>query len=140
MGDQAEAVRAWREVCAKRQAIRDAKTLPARFAALCDYQGALACFVDGHWAQVAALFDIRPPVAVVPAAAANEPTLAPPTKRRTEAQIEALVASARAMLSQTPRPAKARVAAKLGISPGYLAHLLAVRGDQCHVSGKVGTP
>jgi hypothetical protein len=121
MADHATAVRAWREVCAKRQAVRDARTLPARFAALCDYQGALSSFVNGHWAQIDALFDYRP------LAAANDATAVPtaPPKRRTPMEIDALVKRAREMLSQEPRRAKARIAAELGVTAGYLSQLLA---------------
>jgi hypothetical protein len=54
--NQAEALIAWRAVCTLRQAMRDATTLPARFAALCAYQGALASFADAHWTQLDALF------------------------------------------------------------------------------------
>jgi hypothetical protein len=46
----------WATVRDKRQAIRDAQTLPTRFSALCDYQGELAAFVDQHWAQLEAAF------------------------------------------------------------------------------------
>lgn len=122
---------AWQEIRAKRQAIRDARTLPARFAALCDYQGALAAFVASHWPELEQHFDHLP----VPCApAANEPALevaseAPPIgkHRRTAAEIEALVVRARELLARTPRPSKAGVAAELGISTGYLATLLALR-------------
>jgi hypothetical protein len=118
---------AWQEIRAKRQAIRDACTLPARFAALCDYQGALAAFAASHWPEFEQHFGHVP----VPCAqAANEPAIdvAPAAggkHRRTPAEIEALVARARELRAQTPRPSKARVAAALGISTGYLAALLA---------------
>jgi hypothetical protein len=132
MADHATAVRAWREVCAKRQAVRDALTLPARFAALCEYHGALSSFVNGHWAQIDALFDYLPLTAAndhaaVPMAAANDHTAVStaPRKRRTPAEIDALVRRAREMLSQEPRPAKARIATELGVTAGYLAQLLA---------------
>jgi hypothetical protein len=121
-------VLAWWEIRAKRQAIRDARTLPARFAALCDYQGAVAAFVDSHWPELEQRFGALPC-----APAANEPALdasatQPDGKhRRSPAEIDVLVARARELLGQTPRPSKARVAAKLGISSGYLAALLARR-------------
>jgi hypothetical protein len=124
---------AWNEVRAKRQAIRDARTLPARFAALCDYQGALAAFADAHWSELEQRF------AHVPCAPAanDEPALAPgapaaqagtiPLHRRTPAEIDSLVLRARQLLAQTPRRTKTSVAGELGISAGYLAALLALR-------------
>jgi hypothetical protein len=63
---------AWQEIRAKRQAVRDARTLPARLAALCDYQGALAAFVDGHWPELEQRFG---QLHIVPAA--NESAIAP---------------------------------------------------------------
>lgn len=125
---------AWHEIRAKRQAIRDARTLPARFAALCDYQGALAAFVDSHWPELERRFGQLPC-----APAANEPALVPveaaivpaqghvPLHRRTRAEIDALVVRARELLAQSPRPSKSRVAGELGISTGYLSALLALR-------------
>jgi hypothetical protein len=119
----AEARRAWRVVCASRQAVRDARTLPERYAALCVYQGELAGFVAAHWAQLESMFGV-PPVA----AAANDPIAVPGRKRRrTPAEIDALVARAHELLALTPRPTKTWVAAQCGISPGYLAALLALR-------------
>jgi hypothetical protein len=125
---------AWQEIRAKRQAVRDARTLPARFTALCDYQGTLAAFVDRYWPELEQSFGHLP---CTPAA--NEPVIAPaeiavipapravPLHRRTPAEIDALVVRARELLAETPRRKKARIAAELGISTGYLSALLAMR-------------
>jgi hypothetical protein len=124
---------AWQEIRAKRQAVRDARTLPARLAALCDYQGALAAFVDGHWPELEQRFGqlhIVPAAnesAIAPADVAATPGKAIPLHRRTPAEIRALVARARELASQKPRRTKRSIAAELGISAGYLAALLALR-------------
>lgn len=64
--EQINTLVAWRALSAQRQAVRDAATLPARFAALCTYQGALAAFVDAHWVELEALFARPGQYAVAP--------------------------------------------------------------------------
>lgn len=94
--EQLRALHDWMRVKDAKQAVRDARTLPERLGAICDYQGALAKFAELHWHRIdqAVRTDPKPEEVTAKPKPRTNPRLA--RLERAAAQLQADIAAIRA--------------------------------------------